>query len=162
PGTTDRGGRTGCLRRMISLTPTFLDGTAETYRADVVAAIGEAVEVLDSFVLGSGLVGGYRPGESDLDLAVVVDAPLRGGGGRQGVRGRIRRRRVLRLRRGRLHHGDDGLRGDRHGPELRRADRHLHGADGRKLRRRAGTLGIGGAARARGRDARGAWARLDG
>ena len=62
---------------MIGLTPTFLDGTAEAYRADVVAAIGEAVEVLDSFVLGSGLVGGYRPGESDLDLAVVVDAPLR-------------------------------------------------------------------------------------
>ena len=62
---------------MIAVTPTYLDEAAEKYRADVLAAIGEEVEVLDSFVLGSGLVGGYRPGESDLDLAVVVDAPLR-------------------------------------------------------------------------------------
>lgn len=62
---------------MIAVTPTYLDEAAENYRADVLAAIGEEVEVLDSFVLGSGLVGGYRPGESDLDLAVVVDAPLR-------------------------------------------------------------------------------------
>jgi hypothetical protein len=63
---------------MISLTSTYLDEAAEAYRSDVLAAIGEAVEVLDSFVLGSGLVGGYRPGESDLDLVVVVEAPLRG------------------------------------------------------------------------------------
>ena len=70
---------------MIGLTPTYLDGAAEAYRAGVVAAIGEAVEVLDSFVLGSGLVGGYRPGESDLDLAVVVDAPLRGEARRQAI-----------------------------------------------------------------------------
>ncbi len=62
---------------MIAVTPTYLDEAAENYRTDVLAAIGEEVEVLDSFVLGSGLVGGYRPGESDLDLAVVVDAPLR-------------------------------------------------------------------------------------
>jgi hypothetical protein len=55
-----------------------LDATAETYRAEVADAIGEAVEVLDSFVLGSGLVGGYRPGKSDLDLVVVVAAPLEG------------------------------------------------------------------------------------
>jgi predicted nucleotidyltransferase len=70
---------------MIGLTPTFLDRTAEAYRADVVAAIGEAVEVLDSFVLGSGLVGGYRPGESDLDLVVVVDGPLRGEARRRAI-----------------------------------------------------------------------------
>lgn len=53
-----------------------LDETAEAYRAQVVDAIGGAVEVLESFVLGSGLVGGYRPGESDLDLVVVVGSPL--------------------------------------------------------------------------------------
>jgi predicted nucleotidyltransferase len=63
---------------MSAVAETYLDETAEAYRAGVVAAIGEQVEVLSSFVLGSGLVGGYRPGESDLDLVVVVDAPLRG------------------------------------------------------------------------------------
>ena len=63
---------------MIAVTPTYLDEAAENYRTDVLAAIGEEVEVLDSFVLGSGLIGGYRAGESDLDLVVVVDAPLRG------------------------------------------------------------------------------------
>ncbi len=57
---------------------TYLDASAEAYRARVVEAIAESVEVLASFVLGSGLVGGYRPGESDLDLVVVVDGPLRG------------------------------------------------------------------------------------
>ena len=60
------------------MAPTHVDAAAEAYRADVEAAIGEEVGVLESFVLGSGLVGGYRPGESDLDLVVVVDAPLQG------------------------------------------------------------------------------------
>jgi predicted nucleotidyltransferase len=63
---------------VIAVVPTHLDAAAEAYRADVEAAIGEEVGVLESFVLGSGLVGGYRPGESDLDLVVVVDAPLQG------------------------------------------------------------------------------------
>lgn len=63
---------------MIAVTQTHLDKATETYHADVLAAVGEEVEVLDSFVLGSGLIGGFRPGESDLDLVVVVDAPLRG------------------------------------------------------------------------------------
>jgi hypothetical protein len=63
---------------MTAVAETYLDGTAEAYRDDVVAAIGTHVEVLASFVLGSGLVGGYRPGESDLDLVAVVAAPLRG------------------------------------------------------------------------------------
>ena len=63
---------------MTAVAETYLDETAETYRDRVVAAIGADVEVLASFVLGSGLVGGYRPGESDLDLVMVVDAPLRG------------------------------------------------------------------------------------
>ena len=44
-----------------------------------------------------------------------------------------RRRRV---RRGGLHDRDDRLPGDRHRPELRRAARLLHRADGRQLRRR--------------------------
>ena len=55
-----------------------LDATAAAYRDDVVAAIGTEVDVLASFVLGSGLVGGYRPGESDIDLVVVAASPLRG------------------------------------------------------------------------------------
>jgi len=63
---------------MSAVAETYLDATAEAYRSDVVAAIGAQVEVLASFVLGSGLVGGYRSGESDLDLVVVMDAPLRG------------------------------------------------------------------------------------
>jgi hypothetical protein len=62
---------------VIAVTQTHLDEATETYRADVLAAVGEEAEVLDSFVLGSGLIGGFRPGESDLDLVVVVDAPLR-------------------------------------------------------------------------------------
>jgi len=62
---------------MTAVAETYLDEKAEAYRDDVVAAIGAHVEVLASFVLGSGLVGGYRPGVSDLDMVVVVDAPLR-------------------------------------------------------------------------------------
>jgi hypothetical protein len=64
---------------------TYLDERAEAYRRRVVHAIGSAVEVLDSFVLGSGLVGGYRPGESDLDLVVVVASPLEGEARRQVI-----------------------------------------------------------------------------
>jgi hypothetical protein len=63
---------------MTVVAETYLDATAEAYRDEVVAAIGVHVEVLVSFVLGSGLVGGYRPGVSDLDLVIVVDAPVRG------------------------------------------------------------------------------------
>jgi predicted nucleotidyltransferase len=63
---------------VIAATQTYLDEAAEIYRGNVVAAIAEEVEVLHSFVLGSGLIGGYRPGESDLDLVVVIDGPLRG------------------------------------------------------------------------------------
>ena len=67
---------------------TYLDETAERYRSRVVDAIDEEVDVLASFVLGSGLVGGYRPGESDLDLVVVVDQPLEGA---------VRRRAIERI-----------------------------------------------------------------
>ena len=45
----------------------------------------------------------------------------------------------VRVRRGRLHDRDDRLPGGRHRPELRRAARLLHRADGRQLRRRAPT-----------------------
>ena len=57
---------------------THLDATAEAYRRQVVEAIASGADVLESFVLGSGLVGGFRPGKSDLDLVVVVDSPLEG------------------------------------------------------------------------------------
>jgi predicted nucleotidyltransferase len=70
---------------VIAVASTHLDKAAETYRADVVAAIGAEVSVLDSFVLGSGLVGGYRPGKSDLDLVVVVDGPLQGDARRRAI-----------------------------------------------------------------------------
>jgi hypothetical protein len=73
---------------VIAVTQTYLDEATEIYRADVLAAVGEEAEVLDSFVLGSGLIGGFRPGESDLDLVVVVYAPL-GGDARQRVLERI-------------------------------------------------------------------------
>jgi hypothetical protein len=63
---------------MTAVAETYLDETAEAYRDDVLAAIAANVEVLASFVLGSGLVGSYRPGKSDLDMVVVADAPLRG------------------------------------------------------------------------------------
>ena len=71
-------------------------------------------------------------------------------------------RRGVRVRRGGLHDRDDRLPGGRHRPELRGAARLLHRADGRQLRRRAGPLRVAAAARARGRDARGPRAGLDG
>ena len=67
------------------MAPTYLDETAEAYRRQVVEAIGEEVEVLETFVLGSGLVGGYRPGQSDLDLVAVIDRPLRGESRRRAI-----------------------------------------------------------------------------
>jgi hypothetical protein len=70
---------------VIALAPTYLDEAAEGYRARVLAAVAEEVEVLESFVLGSGLVGGYRPGESDLDLVLVVDTRLEGAARRRAI-----------------------------------------------------------------------------
>ena len=64
---------------------THLDARAEEYRARVVEALGEATPVLATFVIGSGLVGGYRPGKSDLDLVAVVDRPLRGDARRRAI-----------------------------------------------------------------------------
>jgi hypothetical protein len=70
---------------VIAMPDTHLDETAERYRQRVVEAIAEHVEVHASFVLGSGLVGGYRPGESDLDMVVVTDRPLVGEARRRAV-----------------------------------------------------------------------------
>jgi predicted nucleotidyltransferase len=70
---------------VIAVTQTHLDEATEAYRADVLAAIAEEIEVIDSFVLGSGLIGGFRAGESDLDLVVVVDAPLAGEARRRAI-----------------------------------------------------------------------------
>jgi predicted nucleotidyltransferase len=64
---------------------TYLDEAAERYRAGVASALAEEVDVLATFVLGSGLVGGYRPGESDLDLVAVVDRPLAGESRRRAI-----------------------------------------------------------------------------
>src|SRR5262249_27022981 len=84
-GAGGRGGREGRLRGMTAVEETYLDETAEAYRDEVVAAIAARVEAPASFVLGSGLVGGYRPGESDLDLVVVADAPLEGEARRMAI-----------------------------------------------------------------------------
>ena len=70
---------------MTAVAETYLDETAEAYRDEVVAAIAARVEAPALFVLGSGLVGGYRPGRSDLDLAVVADAPLEGEARRMAI-----------------------------------------------------------------------------
>jgi hypothetical protein len=63
---------------MTAVAASYLDEQAEAFRGEVLAALAEHVTVVDSFVLGSGLLGGYRPGKSDLDLVAVVDQPLRG------------------------------------------------------------------------------------
>jgi predicted nucleotidyltransferase len=60
--------------------PVELDATAEAYVADVLDAIEEhgRVAVLGAFVLGSVALGAFERGRSDIDLTVVVDAPLVG------------------------------------------------------------------------------------
>jgi predicted nucleotidyltransferase len=70
---------------VIAAAEIHLDETAQRYWSDVADAIAGEVGVLASFVLGSGLVGGYRPGESDLDLVVVVDRPLEGDARRRAI-----------------------------------------------------------------------------
>jgi predicted nucleotidyltransferase len=70
---------------MTVMAETYLDATAEQYRDEVAAALAAEIAVLETFVLGSGLVGGYCPGESDLDLVAVVDRPLRGESRRRAI-----------------------------------------------------------------------------
>ena len=49
----------------------------ETYGAEVVERIESAgPRVVGAFVLGSALLGGFDPESSDLDVTVVVEAPL--------------------------------------------------------------------------------------
>lgn len=70
---------------MIASSPSYLNEAAEAYRSRVLAALAEEVGVRASFVLGSGLIGGYRPGESDVDLVAVVDTPLDGVARRRAI-----------------------------------------------------------------------------
>jgi predicted nucleotidyltransferase len=48
----------------------------ETYVGDVVEAVEAAAPVARAFVVGSALLGGFDPATSDVDLVVVVEAPL--------------------------------------------------------------------------------------
>ena len=58
---------------------TQLDATAEAYVGEVVERIVRVAEVRGAYVLGSGLLGGFDPARSDIDLVVVVDRPLGAG-----------------------------------------------------------------------------------
>jgi predicted nucleotidyltransferase len=55
---------------------TNLDPRTAAYADQVVAQIEATVPVLEAFLLGSAAAGGFRPGESDLDLTAVVERPL--------------------------------------------------------------------------------------
>jgi predicted nucleotidyltransferase len=55
---------------------TQLDAAAEAYVGEVVERIGGVAEVRGAYVLGSGLLGGFDPATSDIDLVVVVARPL--------------------------------------------------------------------------------------
>ena len=57
---------------------THLDTASEAYVAGVLETIEGLgfVTVLGAYVLGSGAVGGFEPGRSDIDLVVVVDRKL--------------------------------------------------------------------------------------
>ncbi len=58
---------------------TQLDAAAEAYVGEVVEQIGAVAEVHGAYVLGSGLLGGFDPATSDIDLVVVVSRPLASG-----------------------------------------------------------------------------------
>jgi predicted nucleotidyltransferase len=55
---------------------TFLDSRTEAFVADVLTCIDSHVPVIEAFLLGSGAVGGFQPGVSDVDLVVVVEHAL--------------------------------------------------------------------------------------
>jgi predicted nucleotidyltransferase len=55
---------------------THLDAAAEAYVGQVVERIGRVAEVRGAYVLGSGLLGGFDPATSDVDLVVVVARSL--------------------------------------------------------------------------------------
>jgi Nucleotidyltransferase domain len=51
---------------------TFLDSRTEAFVAEVLRAIDRHVPVVEGFLVGSGAVGGFQPGISDVDLVVVI------------------------------------------------------------------------------------------
>jgi predicted nucleotidyltransferase len=53
-----------------------LDPRTAAYADEVVAQIEATVPLLEAFLLGSAATGGFRPGESDLDLTAVIERPL--------------------------------------------------------------------------------------
>jgi predicted nucleotidyltransferase len=55
---------------------TYLDRQTEAFVAEVVDAIDSHVPVCEAFVLGSGAVGGFDPGSSDVDVVVVIERAL--------------------------------------------------------------------------------------
>ncbi len=57
---------------------THLDAASESYVAEIIDLIEAygSVSVSGAFVLGSGLLGGFDPRTSDIDLVVVVARPL--------------------------------------------------------------------------------------
>jgi predicted nucleotidyltransferase len=55
---------------------TELDAAVEAYVGGVIERIGEVAEVRGAYVLGSGLLGGFNPTTSDIDLVVVVARAL--------------------------------------------------------------------------------------
>ena len=126
-----------------------------TRRPGACARSGFRSRSANSWLLGSGTaatgagrvrrmtVG--RPGTASAVRGMTRREPFLAScedGERSFVAGRersARARRLGRVRRGRLHDRDDRLPGGRHRPELLRADRLLHRADGRQLRRRRRT-----------------------
>jgi predicted nucleotidyltransferase len=67
---------------------TYLDAPSEAYVADVLEEIDGHVPILEAYLLGSGVVGGFDPKTSDIDLVVVVASPL--GSERDAVVQRLR------------------------------------------------------------------------
>ena len=55
---------------------TFLDSRTEAFVTEVLTCIDSHVPVVEAFLLGSGAVGGFQPGVSDVDLVVVVEHAL--------------------------------------------------------------------------------------
>jgi predicted nucleotidyltransferase len=55
-----------------------LDARTEAYVEDVLDAIEKHVPIVEAYLIGSGAVGGFDPGTSDVDLVVVVSGSLGG------------------------------------------------------------------------------------
>ena len=57
---------------------TFLDSRTKAFVAEVLSAIDRHAPVVEGFLVGSGAIGGFQPGISDVDLVVVVESALGG------------------------------------------------------------------------------------